>query len=213
MSPRDTAAIDDATWVDLDMDLLFDRLDGTITPIGRQYLYRQLRTFETSTERLQKRYQTAQTLRRDQVLRQDIQLKMWLLKSANASSVTTMLFGELPDGAFPHTACRTLAGSSTITLLLAVALPSLYWLPGMPALFNFLFAEKYAPRIGRHSVSFVYLRSLLTVVGRLSRRASCGVEALEYPSVERARIRRLRRQFVFGGLDSTSSNIMTAQIA
>ena len=59
----DAGYVDDSTWKDLDMDALFDRLDSNITPIGRQYLYRQLRTYERDVTKLRQQHATASHIR------------------------------------------------------------------------------------------------------------------------------------------------------
>ena len=206
--------VDDTTWNDLDMDVLFDRLDGNTTPIGRQYLYRLLRTYEPDEEMLERRYRTAQRLRANATLREEVQLRLWLLRSPNASALTAMLFGELPRGDFPRAPAVSLALLSSASLATALVWPMLFWLPLLPVLANFLFAEAYAHRIGRHSVSFVYLRHLLTVADRLAAVDTDEViEPLRRLRDDRRNIRRLRARFRIVGLDSTSANILTAQLA
>ena len=207
-------AVDDTTWHDLDMNALFDRLDGNTTPLGRQYLYRQLRTYEPDERVLEERYRTAQRLRANGPLREEVQLRLWLLKSSNASAVTVMLFGELPRGDFPRFPALCLALLSSVSIAVAILWPALFWLPLAPVLANFLFAEAYAHRIGRHSVSFVYLRHLLTVARRLSAiDTDEDIEPLRRLRERRGEIRRLRARFRIVGLDVTSENVVTAQIA
>src|SRR5271167_345287 len=42
--------VDDRTWRDLEFPRIFIDLNTTITPIGRQYLYKQLRRYLESTD-------------------------------------------------------------------------------------------------------------------------------------------------------------------
>ena len=66
--------VDDRTWRDLEFSRIFSDLNTTITPIGRQYLYKQLRRYEYSAEILSQRIQAYEGLRTDALLRENLQL-------------------------------------------------------------------------------------------------------------------------------------------
>src|SRR5277367_5799251 len=46
------AVVDDKTWSDLEFPRIFRNLDTTLTPVGRQYLFAQLRTYEFDKDEL-----------------------------------------------------------------------------------------------------------------------------------------------------------------
>lgn len=214
MDNKTRKSIDDSTWNDLDMDALFDRLDGNTTPIGRQYLYRQLRTYEPDEAELQLQYRASTHFQANRSLREKVQLNMWLLRSSNASSVTGMLFGEIPEGNFPRLLAWCLASVSLASIATALILPVLFWLPIVPVIVNFIYSEAHSHKLGRHSLSFVYLRHLLTVASRLSAIDSGqGIRQLDDLRSNRQNIKQLCTQFRIVGLDSTSENILTAQVA
>lgn len=206
--------IDDATWNDLDMDILFDRLDNNITPIGAQYLYRQLRTLDKDEKILQLQHSVSRHVQVNKALREELQLNMWLLRSSNASSITDMLFGKMPTGDFPKKIAWLLASLSLTSIVMAMLVPMVFWLPILPVLANFVFAEAHAHKIGRHSVSYVFLRNLLTVAARLSANDECvEIDQLQNLRDNRQNIKRLQSCFSVVGLDSTSDNLLTAQMA
>ncbi len=209
-----TRTVDDATWYDLDMDALFDRLDGTTTRPGRQYLYRRLRTYEPDEAKLERQHTTSALLLECPELREEIQLRLWRLRGSNASAVTVMLFGELPDGHFNAVLAVCLAATSSVSIVVALLFPSLFWLAILPVAANFLFAEMHSRWIGEHSMGFVQLRNLLIVAHRLSK-LDTGADILQLNDLKRDRagIRGLRRRFRFVGVDSTSGNLFAAQIA
>src|SRR5262245_7401172 len=64
--------VDDRTWTDLEFPRIFATLDTTITRIGSQYLFRQLRTWADPAEGSKVRG-LGEALRRNQLLRQKIQ--------------------------------------------------------------------------------------------------------------------------------------------
>ena len=207
-------SVDDSTWNDLDMDALFDRLDNNTTPIGRQYLYRQLRTYEPDEATLQLQYQVSTHFKSDQTLRETVQLNMWLLRSSNASSITGMLFGEIPEGDFPNWQAWCLASISLASIITALVMPALFWLPIVPVIANFIFAEAHSHKIGSHSLSFVYLRNLLIVASRLSAIVfDSDIGQLEELKNNRQKIKQLCVYFRIVGLDSTSENPLVANIA
>ncbi len=196
------------------MDAIFDQLDGNTTPIGRQYLYRQLRTYEPDEAKLQSQYQASTRFQAERELRETVQLNMWLLRSSNASSITGMLFGKIPEGDFPGSLAWCLAIVSLASIVTVLVMPALFWLPIVPVIANFVFAEAHSHKIGRHSLSFVYLRNLLTVASRLSALDSGkGISQLDDLKSNRQNIKKLCTYFRIVGLDSTSENLLTAQVA
>ena len=213
LTTQSQPTVNDSTWHDLDMDALYDRLDSNTTPIGRQYLYRQLRTYEANESALTIQYNVALHFKEDHTHREQVQLNMWLLRSSNASMITSMLFSKLPDGDFPRTLTWCLAAISITSIVVAFIWPILFWLPIIAILMNFVFSETHAHKIGRHSLSFVYLRSLLTVASRLANIESKNIKQLEYLKNSRTQIENLQSAFSIVGLDSTSHNPVTAQFA
>jgi len=207
-------SVDDSTWHDLDMNSLFDHLDNTTTAIGRQYLYRQLRTYGTNEKELEKQYQLAELFRTNELLRENVQLNMWRLRGTNSSVITTMLYGEMPKGDFPQVMACCLAAFSVGALGIALYLPILFWLPIVSVGANFIFSAVYSHRIGRHSMSFVYLRDLLKVAKRLAKLdLPQGVNQFDYLKSNRRKFRELGAAFRIVGLDSTSANLAIAQLA
>ncbi|MGJ4851363.1 hypothetical protein ACH6CV_14060 [Bacillota bacterium Meth-B3] len=72
----DTALVDDATWDDLDMDVLFLRLNRTMSAAGREVLYDILRDTGASAEALKARDVRAQAFGRDENLRLRVQMAL-----------------------------------------------------------------------------------------------------------------------------------------
>lgn len=215
LTKKDTTEfVDDAAWNDLDIDSLFNRLDNTITPIGRQFLYRQLRCYEFNEQVLADRYQLANFFKISRDVREETQLALMGLRSTNVALVTPMLFGGMPDGRFPRVLAMVMAAFSVVTLAIAFVAPVLFWLPAIPLIANFVFSETFAPRIGRHSVSFGYLKKLLFVASNLAAVDQKElVEPLDYLRRNRVKIRKYYAAFIAGGLDSTDGNPVVAQLA
>lgn len=89
-------AVDDKTWVDLELPKVFATLDSTESPLGSQYLYRRLRAFVGSPEDLAKYHECCQALRDDVALREKIQLQLSGLKDEANAQLADGIYGQAP---------------------------------------------------------------------------------------------------------------------
>ena len=86
--------VDDRSWRDLECPRLFAQMDTTVTGIGSQYLYRQLRSY-ADREQVHDRFALFALLRSDQPLRERIQLALMPLRHGDASlAIALDLFDE-----------------------------------------------------------------------------------------------------------------------
>jgi hypothetical protein len=90
------AVVDDKTWSDLEFPRLFTAIDTTITPIGRQILFDQLRVLEYESSELDRRLGTYEILQADPQLRENIQVKLKRLEVDAASYIADLLLGAPP---------------------------------------------------------------------------------------------------------------------
>jgi len=88
--------VDDKTWDDLNMDEVFAKIDRNVSAIGRQYLYRMLRTYESDEKILGLRNQQYELFKSDRELRESIQLILNRLSNDKASYVPHLIFDTLP---------------------------------------------------------------------------------------------------------------------
>ncbi|MGI6098052.1 MAG: MutS-related protein, partial [Dethiobacteria bacterium] len=95
-SNLNTADVDDRTWADLDMDLLFSKLDRTFTAAGEGALYQVLRTPCLNLEELSERRRVISLFQKDQDLREKIQLVFLKQGRRDSSEIVRLLWGELP---------------------------------------------------------------------------------------------------------------------
>lgn len=90
------ARVDDKTGLDLEFPEIFARFDTTITPLGRQYLFSRMRTYVEDPPDFAERYRCAEALRRDDVLRERIQLALTPLKDDGYADLVDVIFGDAP---------------------------------------------------------------------------------------------------------------------
>ena len=97
-SGDDLLHVDEQTWNDLEFPRIFAQLDTTITRLGSQCLFRQMRTDARTPAQAQELYQTFQALRRDRDLREHIQLTLMSLNADSAARVVEALFDSRIEG-------------------------------------------------------------------------------------------------------------------
>jgi len=88
--------VDDRTWGDLEFPRIFAILDTTVTPLGSQALYRQLRSYPEHPDATAVGYRTAVLLRSGQLLREAIQLRLASLRADSYARLADTLFGAAP---------------------------------------------------------------------------------------------------------------------
>jgi hypothetical protein len=100
---RKTAAIrepkymvDDRTWADLDMDLVYGRLNQTLTIPGEQVLYALLRTPRFSRKPLEERSEVINHFIQDQEMRERIQITLLKLGKSGGKYFIDLLWDERP---------------------------------------------------------------------------------------------------------------------
>jgi DNA mismatch repair ATPase MutS len=88
--------VDDRTWNDLDMDLIYGRLNQTLTVPGEQMLYALLRTPKYSRKPLEERSEIINLFIQDQELRERIQIFFLKLGKSGGRYVVELLWDERP---------------------------------------------------------------------------------------------------------------------
>ncbi len=116
--------VDDQTWTDLEFPRLFADLDATETPLGSQYLYRQLRSWGAAPDAVAAHYASCRTLQREAALRETIQLRLAPLDTLGAAQIASFVFGPPPGIARLH---RWLPAWSLACVALLVAVIVLAW--------------------------------------------------------------------------------------
>lgn len=88
------AVVDERTWHDLELPRVFQDMDTTLTLIGRQCLYKQLRTYEADAGRIAVRWEATEALQTNAALREVLQ---GALLRARELDVVELLLGPPPQ--------------------------------------------------------------------------------------------------------------------
>jgi len=162
------AVVDDKTWADLEFPRFFTTIDTTLSPIGRQYLFDQLRVYEYEPSELDRRWRTYGILQSDPQLREDLQVALMPLAVDGVSYIADLLLGEEP-AQVPYR--RLLLPWTLITIggiVAAVAHLIPAWWSLLPLLINLVIAFSLDVRLGDDASALLYCSRLLTVADRMA---------------------------------------------
>jgi hypothetical protein len=187
--------VDDKTWSDLEFPRFFTAIDTTISPIGRQYLFDQLRVCEYEKSELDRRFRTYDILQSDPALREDIQVSLKPMEVDAASHISDLLLGEAP-ATVPYRWLLlpwTLLSVGGIVAAIAHLIP--VWLCLLPLLINLVIAFLIDAKLGEDASALLYCSRLLTAADRMAAlRGGDELSDLGRLKAERPIRRRLRNQ-------------------
>lgn len=191
-----TPAVDEKTWDDLEFPEIFARMDTTVTPIGSQALFAQLRRYVGDTGTLALRYASYAQLSLERPLRESIQLRLAALKDDSNADIAELLFADRPERP-NHDALIKACGLGSLALLVLVATlgwPAWIWLAMIPINAAVIFRGLWL-RV-RESEMLKHAAALLDVADRLAAiEASDGclpqLSGLRKEAVSRRTMRRI----------------------
>jgi len=166
------AVVDDKTWSDLEFPTFFKILDTTITPIGRQYLFNQLRTYQFEKGELNRRYRAYEVLATDHELRENIQLALKHLEMDSAAYIADLLLGPEPEKLPLQqlvVPCMLLA---IVAVPVALAHLAPIWLCAIPFAINMFIARKVDLTLGPSVGALLDCGQLLKVANGVAARRS-----------------------------------------
>ncbi len=160
--------VDDKTWTDLEFPRLFSAIDTTVSVVGRQYLFAQLRTYEYDEVELEARYQACRVLQANQTLRENIQLALRPLELDATAFIADLLLGPEPQRV-PHAQLLlpwTLLSILIVAAAFVQAIP--LWLGAVPLAINLIVALKVDAKLGRNVDALLGLTRMLDVAKRIA---------------------------------------------
>lgn len=113
--------VDDKTWTDLEFPEIFSRMDTTVTPVGSQVLFAQLRRYLDDPGALAQRHANHAALARNARLREHIQLRLAPLRDDSCADIAELLFADRPERPNHDTLIKAWSLGSLLLLVLVVA--------------------------------------------------------------------------------------------
>lgn len=159
--------VDDRTWHDFEFPKIFSDLNTTITPIGRQYLYKQLRRYEYSSEILSQRTQAYEVLRADNLWRENLQLALKPLESDSAAYIADALLGPPPEKPRRHKLIYAWGLYSLIALVSTLVLSLPLWIVAIVLGINAVILFMSSPKLNRDAQTLITCGSMLSIADKL----------------------------------------------
>lgn len=185
--------VDDKTWLDLEFPRIFSRLDTTITPIGRQYLFSMMRIYVEDPHALAERYACFDMLRKEAVLRENIQVALAALKDDGHADIADFVFGDPPR---PVKYPRLLLLWSAFCLATVVAAIAQVWPAWMVVATigaNVVIMVRSFGNLRRDAEAWKRCLGMLPVADALAR---IGVDATAFPAMGKLREQTPQRKQV-----------------
>jgi len=162
------AVVDNKTWSDLEFPRFFTALDTTITAIGRQYLFAQLRTCEYNKDVLERRYHDYGILKANRELRERIQLTLKPLELDSVASVADLLLNPHLERVPYSGLCVPLMLLAVGALLCAVTHLAPLWLCAIPIVINMSIAWRTEANLGRNVDALLDCGRMVGVANRIA---------------------------------------------
>ncbi len=154
--------IDEKTWTDLELDLLFEKLDRNISGVGQQYLYHILHKYEKNEEKLKKRFNLFSVMKENQTLRESVQLNLFGLTGVSSYFIAYLLFGESLPSTKYYPVFFIFSTLSVISLLL-ISVNGVFLFIALATLLINLIAHKiFSKRIYEYFTGFSAFNSLIS---------------------------------------------------
>ncbi|MGC1458563.1 MAG: hypothetical protein WA825_09825 [Steroidobacteraceae bacterium] len=159
---------DDKTWSDLEFPKFFTTIDTTITPIGRQFLFHQLRTYNFDKEEVERRHRAYELLGSDRELREDIQLALKALELDSVAYIADLLLGPEPERIpMQHLVVPGMI-LAIIAIPVAIAHLAPVWLCAFPFLINMFICRKVNLKLGSSVGALLDCGRMLAVANRIA---------------------------------------------
>lgn len=126
--------VDDKTWNDLEFPEIFSRMDTTVTPVGSQVLFVQLRKYIDEPSILARRYTIYQELAANTSLREALQLRLSRLDDEFNADLAELLLGKRPYQPARRglILAWSLASVTMLGLVVVFGWPAWIWLTVLP---------------------------------------------------------------------------------
>ena len=162
------AVVDEKTWSDLEFPRFFKAIDTTVSLIGRQYLFAQLRIYEYEAAELDDRRHIYDVLQSNRELREHIQLALRPLELNSAAYIADLLTGpepkRVPHGqlVLPWMLLTIVAVGSALAHLIP------FWLCAVPLAINVIISIRISAQLGHNVDALLGLARMLGAAKRIS---------------------------------------------
>jgi hypothetical protein len=199
--------MDDKTWADLEFPKVFSDLDSTVTPLGGQYLYKQLRKYELDADVMSRRCESYDELRTNQALREELQLILVGLEADSAAYIADAVLGPPLDTPKYPLLISALSVLSVVALVAVIAFAVTPWLWIGVVAMNVVVLVTASQKARRGADALMNCARMLGVADRLAavraEREIVQLAELRADRQKRAKLRGQARWLSLASIDST----------
>lgn len=178
---EDAFFVDDRTWLDLDMDHIYTKLDRTQTNPGEQYLYYLLRKPEMDGDELKRRNEVIETLQTNKEMRESLQMILNRMGNEGGAGLVSFLWGDNLSLTRPIWIYRFMHFLALGAILFTVLRPQYWIVTIVPAfLLNMIIHYREKKKIYDHLGSLFYLGRFLAGARRLIRAKAVHPEIVKF---------------------------------
>jgi DNA mismatch repair ATPase MutS len=160
--------VDDRTWSDLEMEKIYARFDRCITPMGAQYLYALLRTYQTNPESLKANVQICHAFKTNPQATVAVQCALRELGRQESANLAEILLGAPAASPEPRQLFYLISAASVACPLGLIVSPW-FLLPCLSLwVANIFLHYFYGKEVLRHSPALTSLAILLNCVPQVS---------------------------------------------
>lgn len=178
---EDAFFVDDRTWMDLDMDHIYTRLDRTQTNPGEQYLYYMLRKPELDDMELKRRNEVIETLGVNKEMRESLQMILHRMGNEGGAGLVSFLWGTNLPSSRPIWMYRFMHILAVGAILFTVVKPQFWILTIVPAfILNMSIHYREKKKIYDYLGSLFYLGRFLAGAKRIIKAKGTHPEIIQF---------------------------------
>lgn len=164
-----TEQVDSTTWTDLNMDLVFQKLNHCSSTAGRQYLYHLLHQYQIDSNVFNNSESGYLRFIQDVSLRKKIQKKLLCFNQNNAYQLVKLFLSDLPSKPKGHQLIYILSLSLLLTIAGISHIPELFFVATGLALTNLMIHKVFMLKIVEFIPDMNALNRMLRIAKQLIR--------------------------------------------
>lgn len=205
--------VSESTWLDLDMDSVFHKINRSISVVGSQYLYHKMHCYQDSPNLLQEQLSEKVKSKESKKSLLNMAKILFPLRDRSATYISTVIFENLPEKPFyyPLLILLSLAFMASVAGLVYFGKEFLLIVIGI-AIINTILNQVISIRISDHIPDMGSLGRLLVVASALARKGDKDFDEINILNTHLNLISYLQKKFGWLLLDTRKLDELSASI-
>ncbi len=213
LEPDIDETVSESTWVDLNMDEVFLRVNRTVSAVGAQYLYRRMHSYGCGLGYPEDQFKRYAFFQKNHAVSDKLSKILLGLRGSNASFISNVLFGKLPAKPvwFPILFLMPLILISAVAGLVFVS-KEFILLVLASAVINTVFQQVISMRISSYIPNMGSLGRMLNVSASLADTGESSIKEIEVLCKHRRFVDYLHKKFGWILIDTGSIGELSASV-